>query len=79
MSKTHPKGGRKGGGLLTLGDSDVLQKEDDSRDGKFACDGGEEVQFEAGLLDMLEARGDGEQDLDGVLAVGQLPGAAVKE
>lgn len=57
----------------------MLQEEDDCCDWKLPCNGREKVQFEARLFYVLEARGNSEQDLDGVLAIGQLSGAAVKE
>lgn len=63
---------------LTFGDGDVLQEQDDCRDGEFTSKRTDELGVDSGLSDVLEASGDGLQDLDWVCSLGRPPMAGVQ-
>ena len=63
---------------LTLGDSNVLKQQDDSRDRELGRNRRDEVRVDDWRPDMLEASRDGLQDLDRVLARRALPVSAVE-
>jgi hypothetical protein len=56
----------------------MLQQEDDSRNGQLPCERTQEIRVDCWLLDVLQASGDGLEDLDRVRALCGPPVAGVQ-